>query len=85
MLATTIDELRSIALDAGDASGYFPALYARVTDRIRAAATDGRFEDPRRMEDFAAPSPGGTCGPGPVRPMCQVAGGRRSTWPATTV
>ena len=53
MLATTIDELRSIALDAGDASGYFPALYARVTDRIRAAATDGRFEDPRRMEDFA--------------------------------
>ena len=53
MLATTIDELRSIALDAGDAAGYFPALYARVTDRIRTAAADGRFEDPERMQEFA--------------------------------
>ena len=53
MLATTIDELRSIALDAGDAAGYFPALYARVTDRIQTAAADGRFDDPQRMEEFA--------------------------------
>lgn len=53
MLATTIDELRSIALDAGDAAGYFPALYARVTDRIQTAAADGRFEDPERMQEFA--------------------------------
>jgi hypothetical protein len=53
MLATTIDELRTIALDADDASGYFPAMYARITDRIQAAAADGRFEDPGRMEEFA--------------------------------
>ena len=53
MLATTIDELRTIALDAGDAAGYFPALYARVTDRIQTAAAEGRFDDPKRMEEFA--------------------------------
>ncbi len=53
MLATTIDELRTVALDSTDASGYFPALYARVTDRIQTAAVGGRFEDAGRMEDFA--------------------------------
>ena len=53
MLATTVDELRTIALDAADAAGYFPALYARVTDRIQAAAAAGRFDDPDRMEEFA--------------------------------
>ena len=53
MLAPTIEELRSIALSATDASGYFPAMYARVTDRIRRAAADGRFDDPARMERFA--------------------------------
>ncbi len=53
MLATTIDELRCIAIDAEDASGYFPAMYARITDQIQTAAVDGRFEDPTRMEDFA--------------------------------
>ncbi len=35
------------------ASGYFPAMYARITDQIQTAAVDGRFEDPTRMEDFA--------------------------------
>ncbi len=53
MLATTIEELRSIALDAGDGGGYFPALYARVTDRIQTAAATGRFAEPQRMEEFA--------------------------------
>jgi hypothetical protein len=53
MLTPTIEELRAIALGASDASGYFPAMYARVTDRIRTAAGEGRFDDPARMEVFA--------------------------------
>jgi Family of unknown function (DUF5995) len=53
MLTTTVEELRAIALAAPDASGYFPAMYARVTDRIQVAAASGRFDDPARMERFA--------------------------------
>lgn len=53
MLTATIEALRSRALDAHDASGYFPAMYAQVTDRVRAAAAEGRFDDPARMERFA--------------------------------
>jgi hypothetical protein len=54
MLAGTIEELRAAALDAADASGYFPAMYARVTDRIRTAVAAGRFGDGERMVRFAA-------------------------------
>jgi hypothetical protein len=53
MLEDTIDALRTVALDADDASGYFPAMYARVTDRIRIAATEGRFGDGDGMARFA--------------------------------
>ena len=53
MLTETIEELRSIALAADDASGHFPAMYARVTDRVQIAAASGRFEDATRMERFA--------------------------------
>ncbi len=53
MLEDTIDALRAVALDAVDASGYFPAMYARVTDRIRSAASDGRFGDGDGMARFA--------------------------------
>lgn len=56
MLADTIDDLRRCALDATDASGYFPALYARVTDRVQTAVADQRFgdaEDGARVERFA--------------------------------
>jgi len=53
MLTATIEELRSIALAASDASGHFPALYARVTERVRIAAASGRFENATRMERFA--------------------------------
>jgi hypothetical protein len=49
VLEDTIEALRADALDAGDASGYFPAMYARVTDRIDRAATGGEFADPRRI------------------------------------
>jgi hypothetical protein len=53
MLTATIDELRSVALAAGDASGYFPAMYARITHEVETAAAAGRFDDGRRMETFA--------------------------------
>jgi hypothetical protein len=85
MLEDTIDELRTVALDAADASGYFPAMYARVTDRIRIAATDGRFGDADGMARFAQAFAGWylrpTSGTAPV-PACwqaswDVAGDRR--------
>jgi hypothetical protein len=53
MLTSTIDELRSIALAAEDASGHFPALYARITREVETAAAGGRFVDASRMEAFA--------------------------------
>jgi len=53
MLTATIDELRSIALAAGDASGYFPAMYARITREVETAAAAGRFQNGERMETFA--------------------------------
>lgn len=53
MLEDTIEELRSVALAAGDASGHFPAMYARVTDRIRHAAAAGEFGDGDGMARFA--------------------------------
>jgi len=53
VLADTIEELRSAALAADDATGYFPAMYARVTQRIDRAATDGQFGDGERMATFA--------------------------------
>lgn len=53
MLGDTIDELRSVALAADDASGYFPAMYTRVTERVQLAVEAGRFEDGDRMIRFA--------------------------------
>lgn len=52
-IAATAAELRSIASSAPDASGYFPAMYAVVTDRIAAAIDDGRFGNGARMDRFA--------------------------------
>jgi len=53
VLEDTIEELRAVALAADDATGYFPAMYARVTQRIDRAAGDGRFGDGAGMVDFA--------------------------------
>ena len=53
MLGETIEELRSIALAADDASGYFAAMYTRVTDRVQAGIVDGRFGDGQQMAHFA--------------------------------
>ena len=57
-MASSIDataaELRRIATAAGDASGYFPALYARVTERIASSIAAGKFADGPRMDVFAS-------------------------------
>lgn len=53
VLDDTIEELRSVALAANDATGHFPAMYARVTDRVRQAAAAGEFGDGEGMVRFA--------------------------------
>ena len=57
MPATTIDqvldqldEIIEIARARSSRLGYFPALYRKVTARVRDAILAGRFEDGRRME-----------------------------------
>ena len=50
VIGQTMDELRDIALEAGDAAGYFPALYVRVTGEIAARIRNEQFEDGERME-----------------------------------
>src|SRR4051812_42793858 len=53
MIADTAEELRAIALAAGDASGDFPALYARGTSRIGSAIAGGTFADGAALDHFA--------------------------------
>jgi hypothetical protein len=50
VIEQTIDELRDIALESGDAAGYFPALYVRVTGEIAARIRNQLFENSERME-----------------------------------
>lgn len=52
MLDETLESLRAAALAAGDAGGYFPALYCRVTKRVMEDAAAGRFTDSERMGTF---------------------------------
>ena len=53
VLLPTIERLRSAALEADDATGFFAAMYARVTDRVQTAINDGRFGDGEGMAHFA--------------------------------
>jgi len=53
MIADTARDLRAAALAAGDCSGYFPALYSRVTTRIGASIAKGEFENGPRLDEFA--------------------------------
>jgi hypothetical protein len=46
------DQLRSTARAADGAAGYFPALYARVTERVVEGIAEHRFEDGARMDEF---------------------------------
>lgn len=52
-IRSTTEQLRELALAATDASGYFPAMYARVTERIAVSIDNGRFADGERMDAFA--------------------------------
>jgi hypothetical protein len=53
VIADTAAELRAIARAARDATGFFPALYSRVTARIGAAITAGTFADGPALDAFA--------------------------------
>jgi hypothetical protein len=53
MIADTAKDLRAVALAASDASGYFPALYSRVTARIAASIEAGTFADGPGIDRFA--------------------------------
>ena len=85
MLQDTIEALRAVALDADDATGYFPAMYARVTDRIDRAAAAGEFGDGAGMVRFARsfaewylrPRSGVDPIPGSWRAAWEVGGDRR--------
>lgn len=73
MIADVAEELRAIARSRADASGYFCAMYARVTSHIATSIAQGRFEDGERMERFASIFAGfyTRChGPSPTRPRC---------------
>jgi hypothetical protein len=48
----TADALRAVARSRSDALGYFPAMYARVTDRVASGIVEGRFDDGPRMDEF---------------------------------
>jgi hypothetical protein len=53
MISDTAKDLRAAALAAGDASGYFPALYSRVTTRIGDSIAAGTFADGPGLDRFA--------------------------------
>ncbi len=53
MIRETAAELRTIAQSSRDASGYFPALYSRVTTQIAVSIERGEFADGNRMNVFA--------------------------------
>ena len=53
MIADTAADLRAIAHAAEGASGYFPALYSRVTTRIGASIQQGMFVDGPGLDRFA--------------------------------
>jgi hypothetical protein len=53
MIEQTVAELTNIAVEASDAAGYFPALYARVTADVAEGIRTNRFDDGKRMERLA--------------------------------
>lgn len=53
MIADIAEELRVYARSSNDATGYFAAVYSRVTGQIATAIAQGRFQDGARMERFA--------------------------------
>ena len=53
MIADVAAQLRDFAARATDASGYFPALYSKVTDQVAAAIDHHGFTSNDRMDHFA--------------------------------
>lgn len=53
VLTEVIQQLRSLAQQAPDASGFFPAMYAHVTTAVRARCRAGTFDNPVAMAAFA--------------------------------
>lgn len=54
VLTETVQQLRSFALQASDASGFFPAMYAQVTTAVQERCRAGTFGNPKAMAGFAA-------------------------------
>jgi hypothetical protein len=52
-IGVTADDLRAIARAATDASGYFPAMYACVTDNVGRSIQQGDFRDGPDVDTFA--------------------------------
>ncbi len=82
MLAGTIEELRAAALAADDASGHFPAMYARVTIRIEEAVASGRFGDGAGMVLLAGRFAGWYLRPRAGTPP--IPGSWRAAWDAAS-
>lgn len=72
----TVQELRGIAASRPDASGYFPAMYARVTAEIARSVRTGTFASGEGMERFAEAFAGRYTG------AAASAAGRASCWQA---
>jgi hypothetical protein len=72
-----VEELRQVALEADDASGYFAAVYSRQTAAIAAAASAGGFENRERLERlvlaFVSHYPGVARGDAPLAKCWQGA------------
>ena len=53
-IRATAEDLRKIARAATDATGYFPAMYSCVTDRIADSIGHGGFADGGNVDEFAS-------------------------------
>lgn len=72
MITETAAQLRGIARGATDATGYFAALYARVTEQVARSVEADDFEDGTRMAHFVSTFAGHylRSHTGPTRPRC---------------
>jgi hypothetical protein len=53
MIERALADITDAALTAGDAAGYFPALYTRVMADVAEGIGTGKFDDDERMERLA--------------------------------